>query len=67
MSFAREVADQVVFMDGGVVVEQGEPKQVINDPQHARTKSFLSRMRQEEDAGHVGALAAPPTSEELGF
>jgi polar amino acid transport system ATP-binding protein len=65
MSFAREVADKVVFMDGGVVVEQGDPKQVINNPQHARTRSFLSRMRQEEEAGHVGALAVEPTSDEL--
>jgi polar amino acid transport system ATP-binding protein len=65
MSFAREVADKVVFMDGGVVVEQGEPKQIINNPQHPRTQSFLSRMRQEEEAGHVGALAVEPTSEEL--
>jgi polar amino acid transport system ATP-binding protein len=48
MSFAREVADRVVFMDGGVVVEQGAPKDVINNPQHERTKSFLRRMRQEE-------------------
>ena len=48
MSFAREVADRVVFMDGGVVVEQGPPGEVISNPQHARTKSFLSRMRQEE-------------------
>jgi polar amino acid transport system ATP-binding protein len=65
MAFAREVADKVVFMDGGVVVEQGQPKEVINNPQHARTRSFLSRMRQEEEAGHVGALAVEPTSEEL--
>lgn len=48
MSFAREVADRVVFMDGGVVVEEGPPSEVISNPQHARTKSFLSRMRQEE-------------------
>jgi polar amino acid transport system ATP-binding protein len=65
MSFAREVADKVVFMDGGVVVEQGNPKEVINNPQHVRTRAFLSRMRQEEEAGHVGALAVEPTSEEL--
>jgi polar amino acid transport system ATP-binding protein len=50
MSFAREVADRVVFMDGGVVVEQGAPKDVINNPQHERTKSFLRRMRQEEES-----------------
>jgi polar amino acid transport system ATP-binding protein len=48
MSFAREVADRVVFMDGGVVVEEGPPGEVINNPQHDRTKSFLRRMRQEE-------------------
>jgi ABC-type glutathione transport system ATPase component len=37
-------------MDGGVVVEQGDPKSVINNPQHARTKSFLSRMQAEPQA-----------------
>jgi polar amino acid transport system ATP-binding protein len=65
MSFARDVADKVVFMDGGVVVEQGEPKSVISNPQHQRTQAFLARMRQEEEAGHVGALA--PSTEELTF
>ena len=49
MGFARDVADRVVFMDGGVVVEQGPPKQVINDPQHERTRSFLRRMRAEHE------------------
>jgi polar amino acid transport system ATP-binding protein len=44
MSFAREVAHRVVFMDGGVVVEQGPPEQVIAAPQHERTRSFLSRV-----------------------
>jgi polar amino acid transport system ATP-binding protein len=52
MSFAREVADRVVFMDDGVVVEQGRPQEVIGNPQHERTRSFLSRMRQEEH--HTG-------------
>ena len=50
MSFAREVADEVVFMDGGVVVEQGDPKSVINNPQHDRTRSFLRRMQSEPQA-----------------
>jgi polar amino acid transport system ATP-binding protein len=50
MSFAREVADQVVFMDDGVVVEQGDPRSVINNPQHPRTRSFLSRMQAEPQA-----------------
>jgi len=48
MSFAREVADRVVFMDGGVVVEEGPPSEVISNPQHERTRTFLRRMRQEE-------------------
>ncbi|HEX3004283.1 MAG TPA: amino acid ABC transporter ATP-binding protein [Angustibacter sp.] len=54
MSFARDVADRVVFMDGGVVVEQGDPRQVISNPQHARTRSFLQRMQREEAEGHRG-------------
>ena len=44
MSFAREVADQLVFMDGGVVVEAGNPREVLADPKHERTKAFLSRL-----------------------
>ncbi|GIL36232.1 amino acid ABC transporter ATP-binding protein [Phycicoccus sp. DTK01] len=55
MGFAREVADRVVFMDGGVVVEEGPPSQVIGNPQHGRTRAFLSRMRQEEQA-HAQAV-----------
>jgi polar amino acid transport system ATP-binding protein len=60
MGFAREVADRVVFMDAGVVVEQGPPSQVIANPQHKRTKAFLSRMRQEE-AAHAEAVVATVT------
>ena len=44
MGFAREVGDQVVFMDGGVVVEKGVPREVFANPQHERTKTFLSRI-----------------------
>ncbi len=44
MGFAREVADQLVFMDGGVVVESGAPLDVLTNPQHQRTKAFLSRI-----------------------
>ncbi|GGL10364.1 amino acid ABC transporter ATP-binding protein [Sphaerisporangium melleum] len=44
MSFAREVADRVVFMDGGVVVEEGPPEQVIGAPRHERTRTFLKRV-----------------------
>ena len=44
MGFAREVSDRVVFMDGGYIVEQGAPDAVINHPQEARTKDFLSKV-----------------------
>ncbi|MBJ6634730.1 amino acid ABC transporter ATP-binding protein [Streptomyces sp. PAM3C] len=44
MGFAREVGDSLVFMDGGVVVESGHPREVLTDPQHERTKSFLSKV-----------------------
>ena len=43
IGFAREVADKIIFMDGGVIVEQGTPSEVLNHPQHERTKQFLSR------------------------
>jgi polar amino acid transport system ATP-binding protein len=44
MGFAREVANQLVFMDGGVVVENGNPREVMSNPQHERTKAFLSKV-----------------------
>jgi len=44
MSFAREVADRVVFMDDGVIVEEGAPERVISAPEHERTRSFLARL-----------------------
>ena len=44
MGFARDVADRVVFMDGGVVVEQGAPAEVFDHPQHNRTKDFLGHI-----------------------
>ena len=43
MAFARDVADQVIFMDGGVIVEQGPAKEVIDNPRQERTRQFLSR------------------------
>ena len=42
MSFARDVADHIIFMDGGYIVEEGPAEQVINNPQHDRTKAFLA-------------------------
>ena len=47
MSFARDVADRVIFMDGGVIVEQGDPKEVISNPKEERTRQFLSRFAQQ--------------------
>ena len=44
MGFAREVADSLVFMDGGVVVESGDPREVLSNPQHERTQAFLSKV-----------------------
>ncbi|HQR27072.1 MAG TPA: amino acid ABC transporter ATP-binding protein [Nocardioides sp.] len=44
MGFAREVGDSLVFMDGGVVVESGPPREVLANPQHVRTQAFLSKV-----------------------
>jgi polar amino acid transport system ATP-binding protein len=67
MSFAREVADRVVFMDGGVIVEEGTPAQVIGAPAQARTKVFLARvldpvaaaLREQEERQQREQAAAP--------
>ena len=50
MGFAREVADRVVFMDQGVVVEEGSPNAVLLNPQEERTRAFLSRVKQQAEA-----------------
>ncbi|NBE55186.1 amino acid ABC transporter ATP-binding protein [Streptomyces boluensis] len=52
MSFAREVADRVVFMDGGVIVEEGSAERVVGAPRHERTRAFLARV--------LDPAAAPP-------
>lgn len=46
MAFARDVSDKVIFMDGGVIVEQGSPDEVINNPKNERTKHFLNRFKE---------------------
>jgi polar amino acid transport system ATP-binding protein len=43
MAFARDVSDRLIFMDGGLIVEQGNPREVIDNPKEERTKQFLSR------------------------
>lgn len=45
MGFAREVADRAIFMEGGVIVEEGTPEQVFDHPQHDRTKDFLGHIK----------------------
>jgi polar amino acid transport system ATP-binding protein len=45
MGFARDVGDTVAFMDGGVIVESGDARQVIGEPRHARTQAFLAKVR----------------------
>jgi polar amino acid transport system ATP-binding protein len=45
IGFAREVADEIVFMDEGRIVEQGPPSELLDAPKQARTKEFLSRVR----------------------
>ncbi len=47
MAFARDVADRVIFMDGGVIVEQGSPKEVLENPREERTKQFLARYSEQ--------------------
>ena len=44
MGFAREVGDKLVFMDGGVIVEEGDPREVLANPRHERTRAFLSKV-----------------------
>lgn len=44
MAFARDVADRVIFMDGGVIVEEGPAEQVMTSPKHERTREFLGRL-----------------------
>ena len=43
MAFARDVAVQLIFMDSGVIVEQGDPKEIIDHPKEERTRQFLAR------------------------
>ena len=51
MAFARDVADQVIFMDGGIIVEQGDARQVIEHPKEERTRQFLSRYEESSVSG----------------
>ncbi|HZG93550.1 MAG TPA: amino acid ABC transporter ATP-binding protein [Mycobacteriales bacterium] len=66
MSFAREVASRVVFMDEGRIVEEGSPEQVIGSPTHERTKTFLQRVL-DPAAAHVGEVPDPGPRLRAGF
>ncbi len=46
MAFARDVSNHIIFMDGGVIIEEGAPQDIINSPQQERTKAFLGRFQQ---------------------
>ena len=61
MAFARDVADRVIFMDGGLIVEQGRPDRVIGDPQEERTRTFLQRVLDPThvDPGGADAFRTP--------
>ncbi|MFD9220653.1 amino acid ABC transporter ATP-binding protein [Streptomyces sp. NPDC060064] len=63
MSFAREVADRVVFMDGGVIVEQGPAAQVVGAPQHERTRNFLNRILDPAATDRPGPDATPSVTD----
>lgn len=58
MAFAREVADRIIFMDGGVIVEEGPPEQVIGNPQSERTRAFMQRILNPAQ-GHTAEPGKP--------
>ncbi|MEU7842845.1 amino acid ABC transporter ATP-binding protein [Micromonospora sp. NPDC049114] len=65
MAFARDVADRVVFMDGGVVVEQGPPQEVLGAPKHERTRAFLARVLDPTRVERLGQPAQSPEPPEV--
>jgi len=67
MSFAKDVADRVVFMDGGFIVEQGTPAEVIGNPQHERTKSFLFRVLNPTAVEEGDEYSAPALGPSVGL
>src|SRR5699024_4094092 len=53
MGFAREVGDRVLFMDGGVIEEEGDPEQICTEPRSERTKAFLNKILLGENLYHM--------------
>lgn len=52
MNFAKEVADRVIFMADGIIVEQGTPEEIFRNPQNERTKKFLRQLNASEEGNH---------------
>jgi len=61
MAFAREAADRVLYLEGGVVMEEGPPEQVLDDPQTEECKQFLRRFLSEGARAPTAAEPAPPS------
>lgn len=60
MGFAREVADRVIFMDQGVIAEEGTPEEMFSNPKNERTRSFLKRILKEGEYREPVPLLEPP-------
>jgi polar amino acid transport system ATP-binding protein len=58
MSFARHVGDRIIFMDGGIIIEDGSPDQLLDHPKHERTKSFLNSVLRADSAPRRRAAAS---------
>lgn len=65
MKFAREAATRVVFMDGGVIVEEGSPEEIFTHPKEARTRRFLRRILDRESGVEEEAPAPIPAGSSL--
>jgi polar amino acid transport system permease protein len=64
--FAREVADRVVFMDGGQVIEEGPPNEVLNHPKHERTQRFLRMVETQAESAEAESAEADSVVSEHG-
>jgi polar amino acid transport system ATP-binding protein len=63
MAFAREAADRVLYLEGGVVVEEGPPEQVLDEPQQEATRQFLRRFLSEGARAPTAADSSPASFE----
>ncbi len=60
MAFARDIADEVLVLDGGAIIERGAPRRVLDDPREERTRRFLARLREPGPRGHAAGPAPRP-------